>query len=540
MSGMKISCLQLTNFKRFTDLTLADIPQRARLVLLIGSNGSGKSCIFDAFSLLNRRPYKGIQGELPDYHRKNSSLNFGIKLWLDNGNLITRVGDQMPTDPPPKLFYGRSSNRIPARIEQVTDVDVTIRNDKDAPSCLIEDDRRVFADVLAFTSAIDSALRKPTFEGKQADTVAIFQKHIAPLNESLARIFGDNPALSIQLHSYDNSDSGKPVQLLFTKGSSKISFDLLSHGEKQIVVLLLGFITRQSLYQETIFYIDEMDVHLNTTLQKEVLKEIVEKWIPSGSQLWTASHSLGFIDYAQEAEEAVCVDLDQLDYDVPQVVYPVQKDRMQVFEIAVPKDTLGRLFANRKLIVCEGDDHKLYNAALDTADFLFLPAQNAASVFQMILADKTLWGLRDRDFLMESEVSELTQSYPNLRLLPYYSIENLLYHPENIASLCLPNFSATDWAHEILRIRPAPETLEIKHARSHIHEFKHLPLSRNRPMEANLNELYDAYRSSDFETVYRVLPMKQFSKAFLAPWQLTQSTLARAPWFKQRLHELFV
>jgi len=49
---MRITRLQLKNFKRFTDLTIESIPKEAKLVLLIGSNGSGKSSIFDAFNSL--------------------------------------------------------------------------------------------------------------------------------------------------------------------------------------------------------------------------------------------------------------------------------------------------------------------------------------------------------------------------------------------------------------------------------------------------------------------------------------------------------
>jgi hypothetical protein len=39
--------------------------------------------------------------------------------------------------------------------------------------------------------------------------------------------------------------------------------------------------------------------------------------------------------------------------------------------------------------------------------------------------------------------------------------------------------------------------------------------------------------------MYRVVPMKNLPKDFLAPLQLTESALARAPWFKERLQKLF-
>ena len=49
---MRINKLQLKNFKRFTDLTLDGIPVSAKLVLLIGANGSGKTSVLEAINNL--------------------------------------------------------------------------------------------------------------------------------------------------------------------------------------------------------------------------------------------------------------------------------------------------------------------------------------------------------------------------------------------------------------------------------------------------------------------------------------------------------
>ena len=46
---MKIKKIHLEKFKRFTDLTIKDIPDGAKLVVLVGPNGCGKSSLFDAF-----------------------------------------------------------------------------------------------------------------------------------------------------------------------------------------------------------------------------------------------------------------------------------------------------------------------------------------------------------------------------------------------------------------------------------------------------------------------------------------------------------
>ena len=49
---MKIEWIKLKNFKRFTDLAIEGLPETAKLVVMIGPNGCGKSSVFDALKLL--------------------------------------------------------------------------------------------------------------------------------------------------------------------------------------------------------------------------------------------------------------------------------------------------------------------------------------------------------------------------------------------------------------------------------------------------------------------------------------------------------
>src|SRR5574343_947224 len=77
---MRIKELHLKNFKRFTDLTIKDLPESSKLVVLIGSNGSGKSCVFDAFSFIdhNIKQDTNFNVEFWNYFRKETNQNIEV------------------------------------------------------------------------------------------------------------------------------------------------------------------------------------------------------------------------------------------------------------------------------------------------------------------------------------------------------------------------------------------------------------------------------------------------------------------------------
>ncbi len=539
---MRIQSIQLQNFKRFTDLKIEGIPETAKLVLLIGANGSGKSSVFDALNLFGTQRYSNDS----PYFRKEVGSIYKIEIataldvtvltsegWKEGWNQMGQTKGQ---------YFGRSSLRVIPAVEQISDPEEKIKGNEDSPTNFTSEDRRFNADLAAFTTRIDKALREPTFQGKAADTLAIFREHIEPFNMALKRVFGSGEETTIQIQNYDNSDPGKPIQLFFKKGTSSINFDLLSHGEKQIVILLMGFVVRREQMENAVIFIDEMDLHLNTAVQKTVLEEIVEHWIPDSSQLWTASHALGFIEYALESDLAALIDLDALDYDLPQVITPAQKSRLDLVEIAVPRESLTRLFANRIIIVCEGKDHAFYNAACDDATRLFIPpggSDNAQSVLAMARSNPGYLALRDRDFLMENEIAAIRAELPNYRVLPYYSIENLLYHPENIASLEMPGFDPEQWMSEIRSWRDSHPLREIKFERGKIQELRTVQtLQKAKAHDSDATAIYDAFASADFEIFYSVFPQKKMTPDYLGQFKFTKDGLARAPWFKAKVREI--
>jgi len=82
---VKLKKVHLTNFKRFTDLTIDQIPATSKLVLLIGANGSGKSCVFDAFNFCHIHSTSEelplIMEKMNEYYLKDKTEDSKISLY---------------------------------------------------------------------------------------------------------------------------------------------------------------------------------------------------------------------------------------------------------------------------------------------------------------------------------------------------------------------------------------------------------------------------------------------------------------------------
>jgi len=218
--------------------------------------------------------------------------------------------------------------------------------------------------------------------------------------------------------------------LVFQKGNSEIDYNLLSAGEKEVVNLLFNLFVRNRYFNDTVYFLDEIDTHLNTKLQFQLLKEITEFWIPASCQLWTASHSLGFIQYAKESEQAITFNFDDYDFDNQKVLTPEAKENADIYEIAVNKDILPELFKDRDIVFVENEDRKYY-ASLNIDNLLFVPEKNRDGVYHKVKAGH-FKGLVDRDLLTDGDITIILKEYENLKILKLYCVENYLFHPDNL------------------------------------------------------------------------------------------------------------
>ncbi len=536
---MRIKELSLQNFKRFTDLQIKNIPPEAKLVLLIGANGSGKSAIFDAFEWMARQGKGWHSFDFDsEYLKKDKtqepyvSIDFGDKLKL------TKKSNSNTVNVKPNLFYGRPSLRIVPTINNVGFNETTLISNSDTPYRFIETDGKFNLDVLKYTQDINKALREPVFAGQQADTLKIFKQYIEPFNDSLKRIFNLEDNIALKIVQFEEAAPNTPSKLIFEKGKSKVNYDLLSHGEKQIIIILLNFIVRSQYFQDTIYYIDEMDGHLNTTLQYSLLKEITENWIPENCQLWTASHSLGFIEYAKDTDHSVILDFDNLDFDEIQVIEPTPKHTDDVFEIAIPRALMAKILGNRQVVLCENKNYELYSL-MGLDDFVFTDVQNSNSVFLKIKRDKALIGLRDRDFLTDNEIMKLTKKFPNYKILKYYCFENYLYHPDNMAQIGLKNFDQEIYVAEIEALKKQFRhslVLKISESRSGYEEFRG---DSGIKKDTDIAHISKALESDDFETFYPVLSYKDYCMSLTHKYKVDKKEfkekLVQTDWFRKQI-----
>ena len=116
---MKIKRIELNNFKRFTHLSVEGIPETAKLVVLVGPNGSGKTSFME--SMNHYYKYAGYSN-IGDYHylsKAGNTEDFNGSKWYERASKLVDI-DFYDIDLPKDIgnssdikghFYFRSAYR---------------------------------------------------------------------------------------------------------------------------------------------------------------------------------------------------------------------------------------------------------------------------------------------------------------------------------------------------------------------------------------------------------------------------------------------
>jgi len=283
------------------------------------------------------------------------------------------------------------------------------------------------------------------------------EKAIADIRDPIHRLFPD-----LILNSLGNPLVSGTFK--FDKGTSKaFQYKNLSGGEKAAFDILLDFVVKKREFNNTVFCIDEPEAHMNPRLQGALLEELF-KLLPSGSQLWLATHSIGMMRRARDLAalhpgEVIFIDFEGRDFDQPQILEPVLPTRaFWQRSLRVALDDLAELVAPKQVVICEGKplgtgsgrtaiDANCYNVIFGTEfpDSYFLSAGNASDVatdrlafteaIKALASGISIIRLIDRDDRSAGEIAALQAQ--KIKVLSRRHIESYLYDDEILTVLCV-------------------------------------------------------------------------------------------------------
>lgn len=452
---MKLRDIHIEHYKRFTDLTIAGLPETAKLVVLVGPNGCGKTSLFEAFNHWYRWRGYSTTGDKTYSVKKEPGVDYNIGDWY---NRVTKVemsffdANLTNQDSIHGKFYFRSAYR--------NDPDFTIRNfsrQDDPINSLKNDLMSTDATVSSNYQRLVSTVISGVFQGQNdaKTVVALREEVIGKIRESLKRVFGDLILTGVGNDPLNNGS------FFFQKGTvSDFHYKNLSAGEKSAFDLILDLIVKSYSFPNAIYCIDEPEAHMHTHLQSMLLQEIYQL-IPAESQLWVATHSLGMLRRAQalEAEHpgtVVFLDFDGRDFDAPVTITPtvINKAILHRF-MQLALDDFSAFMAPQQIVFCEGNPNGHANPNFDAQVYskifgdnhpetAFVSAGSCTEVGNTenttvksiieLLRGSNVIKVVDRDDMNDTEVAVLLTK--RIKTLSRRHIECYLFDDEVITKLC--------------------------------------------------------------------------------------------------------
>jgi predicted ATPase len=465
---LRIKKVRLKNgYKRFRDLTIDLGDNPARIVALVGPNGCGKSSVLDGLLFhVSAHGHLGHGGGRDHtYHSMDNVPSFdwqNVEIELTKGSYAQVRQQLRESGKDGTIFSFRSSYRYNSllKISDIRAVSAIRLNNygaADASSIdakMEENYRRLNA---AYTQYMDAEDVSPSVAKS---------KIIGDLNDSIRN------CLDLEVCSIGDIAAAKGT-LYFKKPDhpKEFEFNVLSSGEKEVVDLLLDLYLRKDDYDETVFLIDEPELHINSAIQRKLLIEI-NRLVGENCQIWLTTHSIGFLRALQTEMNDQCQIIQfRPEFKLasePKTLRPIKVGPgtwRELFAIAL--DDLASLVSPKTLVYCEGradpgaqstergmDAQALNNIFSTTRpDTLFISSGGnteldqrsavAIAILGKVLPTVDILVLKDRDMASGKDTSEndrriyLKNNPVNHRVLKRWEIENYLYDKEVLKAYCV-------------------------------------------------------------------------------------------------------
>ncbi len=457
---MRIKKVELKDFKRFTHLTVDNIPQAAKLVVLVGPNGSGKTSFLEAMNHYYK--FSGYQN-MGDYHYLSKTGNENDYQHNEWFSLAPKTVDIDFYDASFPKTFGQSNIkghfyfRSAYRNEPDFQMDAMKRQSDPTQSIrlqtLIENDQAVSANYQRLIANTISGIFDDANKKKSVE--ALREELTGKIQAAIERVFGDLQFSSV----------GEPLKngsFYFTKGTVKnFQYRNLSAGEKSAFDLILDMVIQSKYYPDAVYCIDEPEAHMHTRLQGKVLRELYQL-IPQSSQLWLSTHSIGMLQEAEDIEKdnpgtVVFIDFDGRDFDSDEIIRPAQIGKAvleKFYELAF--GDFAKLMLPKKIVFCEGDPNgnarKDYDKTIYTMifgdthpDTFFISGGSCSElesiekrlgeIMNKLLGNTEVIKIVDRDERSNTEVAELLQK--GIKTLTKRHLESYLLDDSIIEKLCI-------------------------------------------------------------------------------------------------------
>lgn len=474
---MKIGKIRIKDgYKRFHDLTidLGDNPKR--IIALVGPNGCGKSSVFDAmlYHANAHHPLGNTRGKDHNYHSMTGATTIDHKVveMVIDGSTFRELFDRRRSEGShTSIFSFRSPYRYNADLKvKAVKATAEIRLNSFGASSCADIDQKMEENYRRLNAYYNKTMHDENLRPSEAK-----ERIIGELNKSISN------CLDMTIDDLGNIESGRGT-LYFRKDDQPTSFEfnVLSSGEKEVVDIILDLFLRKEAYTDTIFLIDEPELHINTSIQRNLLVEI-DRLIGDNCQIWISTHSIGFLRALQtELRESCSVVEFEKDGNYASATRTLtpMKPNFQAWQklFSVPLDDLASLVCPKRIIYCEGRDApgangrergldaQFFNAVFSSKypDTQFVSSGGnteldqrsaiAVSILSKALQDLVVFVLKDRDagsgsymdLTKRDEYLDLNEA--NHRMLIRLEIENYAFDKEVVRAYCVANGVAFDEA----------------------------------------------------------------------------------------------